>query len=145
MIDATVEIPPTIDEQIRRCNNFDKVAASEFVPAMRTALGVAEGDVRSTVPVLSGYLASTIEGKIKYIAGENVRGVIYADARVPSAKYPQGFPYGYALDASPKYTSGGRKTKGWLKGVLRRKRAEINAPFAAAVGRIVNRLMVNNG
>lgn len=141
MIEAKLEAP-TIDEQIRRCNAFDRVAQEEFTAAMRPALVLGVADIHAFSPYASGTLDSSVSSAIKYTSGENVRGVMTA-----SATGGNGFPYGYALDASNKYRYAGtnKRTKGWLKGVTRRKRGEIMALFAAAVGRIVNRLAVNNG
>lgn len=141
MIDATIEAP-TIDEQIRRCNAFDKVAQAEFTKAMRPALALGVSDIHIWSPFGTGALDASVSSAIKYTSGENVRGVMTA-----GAVGANGFPYGYALDASSKYRYAGsrKKTKGWLRGVTRRKRGEIMALFAAAVGRIVERLAVNNG
>lgn len=139
MISATVEAPQ-ITEQMRKLDNFAAVAKGEFVPAMNAAIALSVTDIRDKAPVMSGALQSSVGGTVKFAAGDEVRGVMTADARGAN-----GFPYGYALNVSSKYRYAGRrkKTKGWMRNVIFRKRKEVYALFAAATERIVNKLAVS--
>ena len=141
MLQMTVEAPQ-ITEQMRKLEQFDQIAQQEYTAAMRPAIALSVSDIHAFSPYLSGALDSSVKGEIRYASGDEVRGVMTA-----SATGANGFPYGYALDASKKYHyAGGRKsTKGWLKGVLRRKRAEVLALFFSATSRIVARLAVGDG
>lgn len=141
MMQYTVEAPQ-ITEQMRKLDQFNAIAQTEFTAAMRPAIALSLADIHAWAPYATGALDSSVKGEIKFAAGDEVRGVMSA-----TAKAPDGFPYGYALDASSKYAyAGGRKkTKGWLKGVLRRKRAEVLALFVSATSRIVARLAVGDG
>lgn len=141
MLSATVEAPQ-ITEQMRKLENFNQVALAEFRPAMAEALSLSVSDIQSKAPVMSGTLQSSVSGQIRYAAGDEVRGVMTADARGAN-----GFPYGYALNVSSKYRYSGtrRKTKGWMRNVIFRKRKEVMALFAEATERIVKKLAVNGG
>lgn len=141
MLSATVEAPQ-ITEQMRKLENFSQVALAEFRPAMAEALSLSVSDIQSKAPVMSGTLQSSVSGRIRYAAGDEVRGVMTADARGAN-----GFPYGYALNVSSKYRYSGtrRKTKGWMRNVIFRKRKEVMALFAEATERIVSKLAVNGG
>lgn len=140
-VSGSIEVPQ-LDEQIRRCNAFDRVAQKEYTAAMRAALALGVENILPLTPTASGELRASVSSAIKYTSGENVRGVMTAGTVAAN-----GFPYGYALDASSKYRYAGtrKRTKGWLKGVIKRKRGEFTALFAAATGRIIQRLEVNNG
>lgn len=141
MLSATVEAPQ-ITEQMRKLENFNQVALAEFRPAMTEALALSVSDIQSKAPVMSGALQSSVGGQIRYAAGDEVRGVMTADARGAN-----GFPYGYALNVSSKYRYSGtrRKTKGWMRNVIFRKRKEVMELFAEATERIVKKLAVNGG
>lgn len=138
MLSYDVEAPQ-ITEQMRKLDNFAAVAKSEYVPAMNAAIALSVLDIRAKAPTLSGNLASSVGGSVKYAAGDEVRGVMTADARGAN-----GFPYGYALNVSSKYRyAGGRKkTKGWMRNVIFRKKAEVMALFISATSRIVSKLAV---
>lgn len=137
----TVEAPQ-ITEQMRLLDNFDAIAKSEYVPAMHAALVLSVADIKTKAPVLSGTLQSSVSGSIKFAMGDEVRGVMTADARGAN-----GFPYGYAQNVSKKYHYAGtrRSTKGWMRNVIFRKKAEVMALFISATSRIVARLAVGGG
>lgn len=139
MLNYTVEAPQ-ITEQMRKLEDFNAVAKSEFVPAMNAALALSVTDIRGKAPVLSGALQSSVGGTVKFAMGDEVRGVMTADARGAN-----GFPYGYAQNASKKYHYAGtrRSTKGWMRNVIFRKKAAVMALFFAATSRIVARLAVD--
>ncbi len=130
---------PEINEQMRKLENFAAVAKGEYVPAMKAAIALSITDIRGKAPVLSGTLQASVGGSVKFAAGDEVRGVMTADARGAN-----GFPYGYALNVSSKYRyAGGRKkTKGWMRNVIFRKKAEVMALFISATSRIVSKLAV---
>lgn len=139
MIKPSIEAPQ-ITAQMRKLDNFKPIAQDEFSRAMSAALNVSIGDVRERAPFASGTLRSSVTGDIRYASGEEVRGVISADAVAED-----GFRYGYALNASKRYHYNGRRkqTKGWFSSVRFRKRKIIMALFQDATVRIVNRLEVN--
>lgn len=139
MIKVEVEAPQ-ITPQIRKLKDFDRVARAEFTAAMRPAISLTLVDIHAWAPYQTGQLDSSVRGEIKFAMGEEVRGVMYSDARAKD-----GFPYGYALDASNKYryAGGGKKTKGWLRGAGKRQKDAVLALFAAALERIVARLRVD--
>lgn len=130
---------PQITEQMRKLENFAAIAKSEYVPAMNAAIALSVLDIKAKAPVLSGGLQSSVGGTVKYAAGDEVRGVMTADARGAN-----GFPYGYALNVSSKYRYAGarKKTKGWMRNVIFRKKAEVMALFISATSRIVSKLAV---
>lgn len=138
MIKVEVEAPQ-ITPQIRKLKDFDRVAKAEFTAAMRPAIALTLADIHAWSPYASGQLDSSVRGEIKFAMGDEVRGVMYSDARAGN------FPYGYALDASSRYRYAGsrRKTKGWLRGAGKRQKDAVLALFAAAIERIVQRLRVD--
>ncbi len=138
MIKGKVEVPK-LDAQIRKLEGYNAIAQQEFTGAMSGALNLSIGDVQTHSPMGGGTLRSSVTGGIKYAMGDVVRGVIEAEARAPN-----GFPYGYALDASKRYHYRGRRkqTKGWLSRVRFRKRRDVLGQFDGALDRIVKRLEV---
>jgi len=130
---------PEINEQMRKLENFAAVAKGEYVPAMKAAIALSITDIRGKAPVLSGTLQASVGGSVKFAAGDEVRGVMTADARGAN-----NFPYPYALDGSKRYHFAGQRkqTKGFFKGVIFRKKAEVMALFISATSRIVSKLAV---
>jgi len=131
---------PLVPVQMQKMYDYPRIAREEFTAAMRPALALSVADVSVRAPVGGGELRGSLRSEIKFAVGDEVRGVVTA-----SATAPDGFPYGYALDASTRYRYAGKrtKTKSWMKGVIRRKRNEIYALFAGAAVKIVNRLAVD--
>lgn len=140
MLQMTVEAPQ-ITEQMRKLDQFNQIAQQEYTAAMRPAIALSLSDIHVWSPYGTGTLDASVKGEIRFASGDEVRGVMSAGATGAN-----GFPYGYALDASNKYRYAGtrKKTKGWLKGVLRRKRSEVLALFYSATSRIVARLAVGD-
>jgi hypothetical protein len=130
---------PELTPQLRKLENFPKIAKEVYSGAMRQTLALSEADIAGRAPVLSGRLKGSISGEIKFAMGDEVRGVMHADARASD-----GFPYGYALDGSPRYHRRGtkRKTRRFFKGVIGRKRKVILALFERATAVLVERLAV---
>lgn len=125
--------------QAKKLAAYPKIAKEEFTTSMRQAIVLGKVDISARAPIGTGRLATSTSGEIRYAAGDEVRGVMSSEARASD-----GFPYGYALDASAKYRRrrGGGKTKGWFKGFLSRKRKDIRQLFEAALRRTVERLQV---
>lgn len=130
---------PDVIAQAKKLEAYPKIAKKEFVAAMRQAIVLGRVDISARAPIGTGQLATSTTGEIRYAAGDEVRGVMKNEARAAD-----GFPYGYALDASPKYRRrrGRGKTQKWFKGFLRRKRADIRQLFEAALRRTVEQLVV---
>lgn len=140
MMQYTVEAPQ-ITEQMRKLDQFNQIAQQEYTAAMRPAIALSVADIHAWSPFGTGTLDASVKGEIRFVSGDEVRGVMSA-----SAVGANGFPYGYALDASAKYRYAGtrKKTKGWLKGVIRRQRQAVLTLFVSATSRIVARLAVGD-
>lgn len=125
--------------QARKLDDFPKIAQREFTRAMQGAVAISVIDLKARSPIGTGRLASSTSGEIRYAVGDDVRAVMSTSARGAN-----GFPYGYALDASKKYRYQGKRkrTYRWFRGVRTRKRKEIMALFAGALERIVERLAI---
>ena len=138
MLQMTVEAPQ-ITEQMRKLEQFDRIAQEEYTAAMQPAIALSVADIHIWSPYGTGTLDASVKGEVRFASGDEVRGVMSA-----AATGANGFPYGYALDSSNKYRYAGtrKKTKGWLKGVLRRQRGAVLALFFSATSRIVARLSV---
>lgn len=126
--------------QARKLDGFPAIAKQEFSRAMVEVIGLSKADQQAKAPVGRGTLRGSIHGEIRFAMGEEVRAVMTAEARAPD-----GFPYGYALDASKKFKHRTRRarTYRWFRGVTSRRRRDIQARFAPVPERIVKRLTVN--
>ena len=139
MLQADVDIRDVLEQQ-RKLEGFDRIAREEFSRAMTQAIHLSLTDIKPRVPTGSGALAGSLHGEIRFAMGDEVRGVLTAEARGAN-----GFPYGYALDASKRYHYAGRRkmTRRYFKGVISRQRKAIYALFEQGTERIVRRLEVH--
>ena len=132
---------PAVIAQVKKLEAYPKIAKVEFTDAMRQAIVLGRVDISARAPIGTGKLATSTTGEIRYAAGDEVRGVMKNEARAAD-----GFPYGYALDASPKYKRrrGRGRTRKWFKGFIGRKRKDILQLFDAALRRTVEQLVVKS-
>jgi hypothetical protein len=139
MVSVSVDAPDLL-KQVRKLSDFPRVAKEEFSRAMTEAIYLSVLDIQARSPIGTGELRGATSGEIRFAAGEEVRGVMTNEARAPD-----GFPYAYALDASPRYHFRGRRkqTKGYFRGVIRRRRKDVLARFEAVPPRILQRMQVN--
>jgi len=136
---------PALDEQIRKLEGFDDVFQEEMRPAVGDALNIGSVSAKQRVPVLTGDLREGIYGKL-FKAGKNksyVAGAVAVRKEIGIR--------GFVIEAG-RWRNGkhGAERRHWrgkfylFYGVIKNKEP-IQALYAAANERIVNRLVVRNG
>lgn len=141
MIKITLE-ERGLSEQIEKLASFNRIAEPYMRGAGQDAVGQIAGAWRVRAPVETEAYVSTIAGRIDFLAGMEVIGIVGTGAGAT------GFPYPANLETSGRYhyatgARGGRsKTKGQARRALMSRKATILQRFGQAVDQILDALSV---
>jgi hypothetical protein len=128
-----------LDEQIQKLAQFDAIFMTEMSAAMEQAVGIASDQAKKNAPKLTGKLEASIYGKmLSTFKGSSVRGAIGTELGLKAFAQEVGRFYGNAGAGTTHFWKG----KFYLYFGARDKKAAIDAEYAKANQRIINKLVV---
>lgn len=122
-----------LDEQIRRLEQFDRIAAVHIRQASQQGVELIVKGWQGVVQSVTGQYQGSIVGEVKQVTGLTSRAVASSDALAED-----NYPYPFMLEKSSRF----KKTRGKVARKLQSQRKAVEGFFAAALDRIARDLAV---